>query len=158
MSRNLLLSWSDLQQARQAALSRAAADIAIFDRDLSRFPLGSREIDGILRQLLSSNPNARLRIALHDSARATTTQPRLLPLLQRFGHTIAIRETPENLRQLADQMLIVDSRHAVIHFQFDQPRGSVIADDPDEIQPYLRRFEELWAECGPPISATSLGL
>ena len=123
-----------------------------------RFALGSREIDAILRQLLSSKPNARLRIALHDTARATTTQPRLLQLLLRFGHAVTIRETPENLRQLADEMLIVDSRDAVIHFQFDQPRGKVIGDDPDEIQPYLRRFEEIWAECGPPISATSLGL
>lgn len=158
MSRNLLLSWGDLQQARHTTLSRAVDDIAIFDRDLSRFPLGSREIDAVLRQLLAASPNVRLRIALHDTTRAAMTQPRLMALLQRFEHAITIRETPENLRQLTDEMLVADARDAVIHFQFDQPRGKHIVDDPNEIQPYLRRFEDLWAECGPPISTTSLGL
>lgn len=140
------------------ALARAGSDIRVFDRELSRLALGSQSIDALLRDFLSSTPQARLRIALHDTAQALNTQPRLAELLKAFGHQVTIREIPENLEHLADEMLLVDQLHAVIHFQFDQPRGKQLVGEADEVKPYIRRFEDIWAECGPPVSSTQLGL
>lgn len=158
MSRKILTHWSELDAARIEALMLAAGAIAVFDRELSRLALGSPSIDQLLRCFLSSTPRASLRIALHDTNRALAAQPRLGELLKRFGHQVSVREIPGALRQLPDEMLIVDDSHAVIHFQFDQPRAKLLVDEADEVQPYVRRFDELWEECDPPVSATQLGL
>lgn len=158
MSRQLLMHWSDLQRAQTELLSCATSSIAVFDRDLSRLSLGSPAIDEVLRRFLSSQRQSTIRIALHDTSRALNNNPRLVVLLNEYGHQLTIREIPDNLRHLADEMLIVDNSHAVIHFQFDQPRAKQLVEETDELGPYVRRFEDLWLECGPPVSATRLGL
>ena len=55
-------------------------------------------------------------------------------------------------------MILVDDVHALIRFDRDQPRCKLLVDESDEIMPYRRRFDEIWAEGGIPVSATTLGL
>ena len=65
---------------------------------------------------------------------------------------------PDHLAQLRDAMIIVDDTHALVRFDRDQPRGKLLIDEPDEVAPYRRRFDEIWSEGGHPVSLTTLGL
>jgi hypothetical protein len=69
-----------------------------------------------------------------------------------------MQQTADQLAHLRDSMILVDDAHAVIRFDRDQPRGKLLVDESDEVMPYRRRFEEIWAEGGTPVAATTLGL
>ena len=54
--------------------------------------------------------------------------------------------------------VVADSRHALVRFHEDQARAKVMLDAPLDCAPYARRFDEIVAEGGDEISATTLGL
>ena len=47
---------------------------------------------------------------------------------------------------------------ALVCFHREQPRARLIIDDVHECTPYVRRFEEILAAGGDPVSAMTLGL
>ena len=79
-------------------------------------------------------------------------------LLALHSHNSAAQQTPEQLGHLRDSMILVDDAHALIRFDRDQPRCKLLIDEPEEVMPYRRRFEEIWAEGGIPVATTTLGL
>jgi hypothetical protein len=158
MPTTLIQSWADLREARLMTLRQAGGEVAIFDRDLSTFSLGQRDCHAALSAFLAASPKHRVRLVVHAADRALRANPRLARLLTAYAHAIGWRQTPENLRHLGDQLLIVRDSEAVVHFQFDQPRAKLIVADPGAVRPYLRRFEELWLESVPAAGPTALGL
>ncbi len=158
MSTELMTSWNALRDARLAALSKAQTALAIFDRDLAALKPDAPETQARLIDFLSKGTQRQLRIAVHDLERTRAAYPKLMLLLKNFGHRFTLRETPDHLKHLADSLLLADDAHGVVQFHFEQPRSKAIDDDADELSTYLKRFEDLWAECGPPASSSTLGL
>lgn len=158
MTRDLITSWSDYQAAAARLLAMAGHKIAIYDEDLASLQLGTTADLSRLQHLLSKGHGMALRIAVRNASHLRQHQPGLLKLLSVFGHRAAAQQTPEQLAHLRDSMLIIDDKHALIRFDREQARSQLLIDEPEELRPYLVRFEEIWSEGGESVSATTLGL
>jgi len=141
----------DTEAAYRAAidvvLTAARSEIRIFDRDLLQMALGKRERVALLADFLAGGRDRRLCIVLHDIAPLERFLPRLIELMRLRGHMIETRKTPDNLRNLTDCWLLADGAHGAIRFHVDHPRGKLVTDLAPEIEPWWRRFDDLWQEC-----------
>ena len=158
MSRELFSSWTDYQSAIDRLLALAVKRIWIYDEDLGKLHLETAERIELLMHPLASSRQDCLRIALRDTAPLQQRQPMVKRLLALHSHNSAAQQTPEQLGHLRDSMILVDDAHALIRFDRDQPRCKLLIDEPEEVMPYRRRFEEIWAEGGIPVATTTLGL
>lgn len=158
MSRELFTSWTDYQSAIDRLLALAAKRIWIYDEDLGLLHLETAERIEMLKRPLASTRQDCLRIALRNTAPLQQRQPLMQRLLATHSHNSAAQKTPEQLSHLRDSMILVDDVHALIRFDRDQPRSKLLIDEPEEVMPYRRRFEEIWAEGGIPVATTTLGL
>ncbi len=136
----------------------AQREVRLFDRDLTRLKLDRPQRIEQLTRFLAAGPSQRLCIVLHDTGPAEREQPRLLNLLRRFSPAIEFRQSPENLRHLADGLLLADKQSGVIRFHADHARGKSLHHAPAEVHPYWQRFGELWDLSEPCLTATVLGL
>ena len=148
MSRELFTSWTDYQSAIGRLLALPAKRIWIYDDDLALLHLETAERIEMLKRPLASTRQDCLRIALRSTAPLQQRQPLMQRLLATHSHNSAAQKTPEQLSHLRDSMILVD----------DAPRSKLLIDEPEEVMPYRRRFEEIWAEGGTPVAATTLGL
>ncbi|MGB8241605.1 MAG: hypothetical protein WCE66_11275 [Azonexus sp.] len=158
MSRELFTSWADYQSAIDHLLSLAAKRIWIYDEDLGMLHLETAERIEMLKRPLASTRQDCLRIALRNTAPLQQRQPLVQRLLAMHSHNSAAQQTPEQLNHLRDSMILVDDVHALIRFDRDQARSKLLIDEPEEVMPYRRRFEEIWAEGGITVATTTLGL
>lgn len=159
MSRELFNSWPDYQMAIDRVLALARQRISIYDEDLGQMHLESSGRIATLRATLSAvRASDCLRIALRNTAPLQQRQPLLQGLLRDYSYNSAAQQTPEQLSHLRDSMILIDDTHALIRFDHDQPRCKLLIDEIDDVMPYRKRFEEIWAEGGLPVSATTLGL
>ena len=158
MSRQLFTSWTEYQAAVDRVLSLATMSVCIYDEDLAQLHLESDRRTDRLREFLAAGHRDSLRIALRNSGPLQQRQPLTMSVLTRFSHIAQAKQTPGQLAHLRDSMVIVDERHAVIRFDREQPRSKLLEDDPDEVAPYLRRFNEIWDEGGDAVGPTTIGL
>lgn len=156
--RPLLTSWHEYSAAVERLLAHASHSVAIFDRDLSSLQLERASVNASLTRLLRSSPAASLRIAVQAAAPLRNHHPRLQELLRTFAHNLHIVETPPHLASLSDSILLVDNTSALVRFHHDHARCKELINDPEACKPYCRRFEEIWAEGGAPVSTTIAGL
>lgn len=155
---NLFTNWGDFSEATRNVLLAARCEIAIFDHDLSRLGLENPEINDAFRHLLRSSAHHRIRIAVQQSDRIEREFPRLRETHRLFAHNLFITVVPAHLANLRDTLILADGTAAVVRFEREQPRGKHLAGDREACRPYLRRFDEIWAEGGTPLAATTLGL
>ncbi len=154
----LLTSEADYRQACDTVIGRAQREIVIFDRNLVPLRLTESSRIEMLATFLKADETRRIRIVIHDPDDLEKNAPRLIQLIARFSHAIDIRQSPDNLRQLADTHLIADDEHGVRRFQFDLPRSALILDDSTYISPWRMRFEELWGLSHPCLKLNTTGL
>ncbi len=154
----LLTSEAEYRQACDTVLARTEAEILIFDRDLAALRLEESARLGALTSFLQRSPLSRIRMVLHDPGLLERNAPRLMRLIARYSHLIEARQSPDNLRHLADTHLIADESHGVRRFHVDQPRSALILDDRAYLQPWRQRFEELWALSHPCLRINTTGL
>ncbi len=154
----LITSEADYRQACASIIVRAERELLIFDRDLVAPRLDEKSSIDLLTAFLAAPGLRRIRIVLHEPEYLRAQAPRLMQLFAHFSHLIEIRQTPDNLRQLADSHILADGVHAVRRFQFDQPRCALHLDDPAAVHPWSQRFEDLWEQSLPCLSANTTGL
>lgn len=140
----LLASEAAYRQAADTVLALAEREILIFDRDLAALRLDEKARLEVLAGLLQKKAMRRIRIVLHTPEPVERNAPRLCQLIERFSHVVDVRQTPENLRHLADTHMIADDKNGLRRFHVDQPRSALIQDDHEYLQPWRQRFEELW--------------
>lgn len=157
-SYTLLTGEAEYRQACETVIGLAAEDILIFDRSLLAPRLEDKARADLLEAFLAEDGKRRLRIVLHDPEQLRVHAPRLMQLFGRFSHLVEVRQTPDNLRHLADTHILADTDHGVRRFQFDQPRSALILNDPPAISPWRQRFEDLWQQSTPCLSVNSTGL
>ncbi|MBN8474385.1 hypothetical protein [Sulfuritalea sp.] len=155
---HLLASEADYRQACDTVIGRAQREIAIFDRNLVPLRLNESSRIDKLATFLKTDETRRIRVVIHDPDDLEKNAPRLIQLAARFSHAIAVRQSPDNLRHLADTHLLGDGEHGVRRFQFDLPRCALILDDPSYIGPWRLRFDELWGLSRPCLTLNTTGL
>ena len=158
MPRELFTSPGEYQVALDRLLALATKRIWIYDEDLTVLRLETPERIELLRAPLAARHPDGLRIAVRNLGPLQQRQPLLQNLLRAHTHNSAAQQTAEQLASLRDSMILVDDVHALIRFDRDQWRSKLLIDEPDEVAPYRRRFEDIWAEGGTPYGATTLGL
>ena len=149
---------SAYMEAIDAVLSAAHKEVCIFDADLKDLNFESRERAEAIGTFLSGGRDRSLRVVLHDPEHLSRSSPRMMELLRRYGHCFSVRQTPESLRTLADSFVLADESSGVIRFHADHFRGKLLVNQPLEIHDWQQRFENLWLESLPAVSATHLGL
>lgn len=154
----LLTSEAEYRQACDTVLGRAQRELLILDRDLGALQLESRARLDLLSGFLQGDALRKVRIVLHDPEPVERAAPRLIQLIVRFSHVIEVRQSPDNLRHLADTHLLADGCHGVRRFHIEQPRSALILDDRTYIHPWQQRFEELWQLSHPCLRINTTGL
>ncbi|MFN0040896.1 MAG: hypothetical protein ACKVP2_15390 [Burkholderiales bacterium] len=152
-----ILGDSEFHKAIDDILETASRSVRIFERSLGREYNSPHRVDALRRYLLASRRN-RLLIVLHDASTMDRNCPRLLLLLRQYSHAISIHETIASAKAVYDPFVIVDDRHFVHRFHYDEMRGLATLDDPIEAHSLVERFDELWEASLPAASATTLGL
>lgn len=148
----------EYRQAIDLVIGLARRDLVVFDNDLSALRLEDPGRTALLDSFIAGDRARRIRIVVHNPDVVTRKSPRLMQLLSRFSHQLEVRQTPENLRHLADTHVIADGEHGVRRFQYNQPRFATMLADPAGLKPWSDRFEELWIESHPCVSANATGL
>lgn len=158
MTSTLCTSWSEYEAAVLSVLGCAERSILIFDHDLQRIPLERAVTCERITAFLHRQPGNRLQVVVQDSDQLVRQSPRVMRLLATYGHAFTLTLAPEHLANLADSMVLVDDRHAAIRFHRDQPRGRLLLDEPEAVQPYQKRFAAIVAEGGSAVLPGIAGL
>ena len=114
-------------------------------------------IERIEKFLLASRTR-RLYLVLHDPEHVTRHCPRMMSLLARFAHAIQVNRTHDEIRELQDAFLVLDSLHYVRRPVAQFFRGAIGLNDDNEGQAMRGRFSEIWSASFPAVSATTAGL
>jgi hypothetical protein len=146
------------QSAIDRLLEQPGRELRAFDPDGAALRLNDpARIERLERFLLASRTR-RFYLAVHDTDPLTRQCPRLLALLRRFSHAMQINRTHEEIRQVQDSFLLLDSMHYVRRPVAALPRGAMGLGDETESKALLGRFAEIWSASYPAVSSTTVGL
>lgn len=151
-------TYHEYRAAVSHLLALARQRILIFDPDLKETGMETVAAVETLGHFAAAQPAPQLSIVLHRTEHAQRNCPRFMGLLKAYGHVIAVRQSPEELRRLTDCFMVADGLHAVVRFHADHPRGKLLLQQEQEIGPWQRRFDELWELSTPALALTTLGL
>lgn len=146
------------QEAIDRLLTQTGRELRIFDPDLSGLHLNAQERVGSLERFLLASRTRRILIALHDPGHLTSYCPRMMGLVARHSHAIAVHRTNDEIQSIQDSFLVLDQCHYVRRGVARFFRGAIGLDDDTEAQAMHSRFQEIWYASVPAISATTLGL
>lgn len=132
--------------------------VRIFDYNLENMGFNSRDRHDRLHAFLLANPENRLSIVVHSPDYLDKHCPRMIMLLRRFGHNMAIHRTLPEISEVIAPFCIADGDHYVRRFHFDDPRGLSGKDDPHEGRLLMQRFEHIWAASEAAIPSDLAGL
>ena len=144
--------------ALDLVIAAAQHELQIFDQDFSCGDYVSVKRYELLRDFLSKNAPSKLTIILQYAQHFTNSCPRLLGLLETYGHKMTVYETNDVAKVAKDCFVIADKRHYVRRFHIDQARFKFAFDDEIEAANLNMRFDELLDETTETVSITKLGL
>ena len=146
------------QAAIDRLLEQPGRELRVFDPDGASLLLNDpARIERIGRFLLASRTR-RLYLVVHDTEHLTRHCPRMMALITRFAHAIQVNKTHEEIRELQDAFLVLDSLHYVRRPVAQFFRGSIGLGDYTEGLAMRGRFMEIWAASFPAVSGTTVGL
>ena len=132
--------------------------IRVFDQDLAHTGWNLAARADRLAQFLREVRGRRLDIIVHDTHYIESACPRLLGLLRTYSFAVTIYRTGSGAKLATNPLIIVDDRHYLHRFHFEQSRAAMGVNQPDQTRPLAARFEEIWATGEPGVNATVLGL
>jgi hypothetical protein len=139
-------------------IAQARTTVRLFDMSLSNRGYNSPKRIEALRTFLAAGRAHRLLIALHEPETLERDCPRLLMLLRQYPMSIEIHRTLAQARNAMDPFIVADD-HSVWHqHHYEQPRAIVALHSPADASPIAQRFDEIWEQSEPAVSATTLGL
>ncbi|HEY1458858.1 MAG TPA: hypothetical protein VGH59_02245 [Casimicrobiaceae bacterium] len=139
-------------------IAMARHHIQVFDQDLSQTGWSSAARTDRLAAFLRDVRGRRLDIIVHDTRYLQISCPRLVRLLQNYGHVMSILRTGDDAHVATDPLVIVDNAHYLHRFHFDQPRATLGIAQAEQTRLLTSRFEEIWATGQSGVSGTVLGL
>jgi hypothetical protein len=145
---NAVYEKFDTAAGFQAALERLLAEpgreLRIFDPNGAALRLNDAARVGALERFLRASRTHRLYIVVHDPQHLQRGCPRLMALVARYGHAIQINRTDEEIRELQDAFLVLDSAHYVRRPVAGLLRGAIGLRDETEALAMRSRFNEIW--------------
>jgi hypothetical protein len=146
------------QSAVDRLLEQPGRELRVFDPDGSALKLNDPgRIERLERFLLASRTR-RLYLVVHNTDHLTRQTPRLLTLLRRFSHAMQINRTHEEIREVQDAFLLLDSIHYVRRPVAALFKGAMGLGDENEGQALRGRFGEIWSASYPAVPSTTVGL
>ncbi len=153
-----LLTMLEQAAAIDELVALARMHIRVFDYDLSQSGWNGTKRAESLATFLRGTGARRLDVIVHDTHYLESACPRMLNLLRMFSDRVSICRTGVESRSATDPMVIIDDRHYLHRFHYDQPRAILGTDQLGEARLLAQRFAEIWADGEPGINATLLGL
>jgi hypothetical protein len=138
-------------------IANAAHTIRIFDKSIGRNFNSPQRYEQLGRFLLGSREN-RVKIVLHDTSNLVRDCPRLLLLLRRFSHSLAVQQTLLAARRVYDPFAVADDTRFVHRFHYADLRGVATVGDVAATSLLIKRFDEIWEASAPSAAATTIGL
>jgi hypothetical protein len=149
---------ADFQAAVDRLLEQPGRELRIFDPDGAGLRLNDPLRIARLERFLMSSRTRRIYMALHNTDPLTRQCPRMMGLLGRYSHAMQINRTQEEIRELQDAFLVLDSLHFVRRPVAQFFRGALSFGDETEGLAMRGRFMEIWAASFPAVSSTTIGL
>ena len=146
------------QAAVDRLLEQSGRELRVFDPDLAALRLNDPARIATLERFLLASRTRRLYLALHSPEHLTRQCPRMMGLLARFAHAIQVQRTHDEIRELQDSFLVLDSIHYVRRPVAQFFRGAIGLGDETEGLAMRSRFMEIWGASFPAVSATTVGL
>jgi hypothetical protein len=148
---------AEYDAALDELIASAARTIRIFDKNLGRNFNTPRRY-GLLGDFLLASRVNRVQIVLHDTSNIVRDCPRLITLLKRFNHGIAIQQTLAAARSVYDPFAVADDARFVRRFHHTDLRGVATIGDVAATRLLIKRFGEIWEASAPTVVATTIGL
>lgn len=152
----------DTSEGFQAAVDRLleqpGRELRAFDPDGAALRLNDPARIERLQRFLQSSRTRRIYIVLHDPNHVQRQCPRMMALLARYGHAIQIHRTHDEIRELQDSFMVLDSQHYLRRPVAAFFRGAIGLADENEALAMRGRFNEIWTASYPAVSATTVGL
>jgi len=139
-------------------LEQPGRELRVFDPDGAALRLNDATRIDVLQRFLLASRTRRIYLVMHSTDHVTRQCPRLLTLLRRFSHAMQINRTNEEIREVQDSFLLLDSMHYVRRPVAALFRGAMGLGDENEGQALRGRFGEIWSASTPSVSSTTIGL
>ena len=146
------------QTAVDRLLEQPGRELRIFDPDAAALRLNDSARVARLESFLLASRTRRFYLVVHNTDHLTRQCPRLLILLRRFSHAMQINQTHEEIREVHDAFMLLDSVHYVRRPVAALFKGSIGLGDENEGQALRGRFAEFWSASYPAVSSTTVGL
>lgn len=149
---------ADYTAALDTLCGLARRNLYLFEQDYDGLGFNSEARYETLRHFLLANPANRLYILAHDIHYLSTLCPRMTMLLRQFDDRLLIHQTAKSLLHVTAPFSVADNTHYVRRFHFDDPRGLMAQNDPENARALESLYMEMWASSHPALSSTVLGL
>ena len=148
---------AEYEAALDELLASAVHTLRIFDRTLSR-RFNTPERAALLGEFLRAKRTNRAMIVLHDASNTVRDCPRIIQLLRRFSHNLAIHQTLQAARHVYDPFAVADDMRIVRRFHYNSVNGEAVTADVAMTGLLTKRFDEIWQASAPAVTATTIGL
>lgn len=149
---------ADYIAALDTVCASAQHTLNIFEQNFEDIGFNSEARYDVLHRFLLASTINRLNLLTHDPQHLIRYCPRMMLLLRQFGHSMYIYQTPLSLRHITEPFAVADDVHYVRRYHFDDTRGLLARNDPEEARRLNSRFHEMWTSSHPCTSGTTLGL
>ena len=146
------------QAAIDRLLQQPGRELRIFDPDGAALRLNDPARIQLIQRFLQASRTRRLYLVLHNPQYLQRQCPRMMSLLGRYAHAIQVNRTHEEIRELQDAFMVLDSVHYVRRPVASFFRGAIGLGDENEALAMRARFTEIWAASYPAVSSTTIGL
>lgn len=149
---------ADYTAALDTVCKLARHNLYLFEKDYDGLGFNTELRYETLRHFLLANPANRLYVLAHDMHYLSTLCPRMTMLLRQFDNRLLIHQTARHLLHMTAPFCVADNAHYVRRFHFNDPRGLLAQNDPENARALESLYMEMWANSHPALSATKLGL
>lgn len=147
---------SEFHQAVQELLVRSRLSIAMLDKDFSDWPLETPEAVAQLSRILRQ-PESGLRLIVRSPDWLEKHGARFAQLRTIFSGRIECRQAPATFAA-TEGLMLGDRLHLLRRAHFQSYRGRVTFAMPEQVDPWRHKYEMLWQESTPCLTATTIGL
>lgn len=149
---------ADYIAALDTVCASARHTLNVFEKNFEDIGFNSEARFATLRRFLLSNSMNRFNLLAHDPQPLIRFCPRMMTLLTQFSHSMFIYQTPKSLQNITEPFAVADNANYVRRYHFDDTRGLLAKNDPEEARRLNSLFHEMWASSHPCASGTKLGL
>ena len=157
-TRVVLASKADFAVQLGTLIGKATRTLRIFDFNAAECGLGTAAREEQLANFLRGNRLNRIFIAVHDLRYLETQAPRVQRLMKLFSHAFFVHQVNEEIRNVEDCLIVADDAQCIRKPHWERYNGVALFDDPVGTRDWLNRFNAVWEQSRPGLSATTIGL